>query len=675
MARVLIGSVKGPKGDPGEPGPAGEADYTKVAQYEASAKSHSESAAASATAASSSASAASTSATNAKTSETNAASSKTAAASSASAAASSASAAKTSETNAASSASTATSKATAASNSAINAANSATAAAASAALAQKIADNMGTAKVEIPDYWKSAADAAVSKVKALQVSGGQNAVSFCWFSDLHYVPTSAYTKNVGNLCAYMMKECDIPFTLFTGDTTTASGLPSEEITLEYIDDSQEMLSVIGHDKLMTCRGNHDDVWGTYTPSGGSTVHFVNKIGSHKMWYHMHRLQAMDTRRHYGPHGTYFYLDDNPHRVRYIVLNCQFYEGGDITSTTGQMTGSYGTKQLEWLRDEALDVPSGYGAIIATHNPPTAKNINGNTYYLSQIADAQQMRDIVQESSAEVLAIFAGHCHADAMVTNDLSCPIVTITSAVNTPYDADKTTRVEGTATETVIDIVTIDRGSKTINCTRLGYGSDRSCSYAKSYTITQNLTYVTSSNTAASVAEGSAFTATLTAVDGYELSTVTVMMGGVSITSSAYSGGKVNIASVTGDVVITAVAESSTSTLPITWKNGYNASYTVGQTCTVSANASYITCEPIPVEYGKTYSMTVTGNASDFQFRWIGINGSGVVTEMVNNNTIGYNTQTVSWTPTKQETTQLRIRGYAAGAPALMAVTELIIS
>ena len=74
-------------------------------------------------------------------------------------------------------------------------------------------------------------------------------------------------------------------------------------------------------------------------------------------------------------------------------------------------------------------------------------------------------------------------------------------------------------------------------------------------HTITQNLTKVSSSNSVSSVQSGESFTTTFTANDGYELSTVTVTMGGVDITSSVVSGRTITIANVTGDVVITAVA------------------------------------------------------------------------------------------------------------------------
>ena len=76
-------------------------------------------------------------------------------------------------------------------------------------------------------------------------------------------------------------------------------------------------------------------------------------------------------------------------------------------------------------------------------------------------------------------------------------------------------------------------------------------------YTITQNLTNVTSSNDETEVVADSEYTTTLTADEDYTMDTVTVTMGGLDITETAYTEatGVVNIASVTGNIVITATA------------------------------------------------------------------------------------------------------------------------
>lgn len=80
-------------------------------------------------------------------------------------------------------------------------------------------------------------------------------------------------------------------------------------------------------------------------------------------------------------------------------------------------------------------------------------------------------------------------------------------------------------------------------------------------YAVTNNLFGVTSSNANASVAEGATYTATLTAKDGYTLegASVTITMGGVDITSTAYSGGVITIPNVTGNITV-AVAAVDTS-------------------------------------------------------------------------------------------------------------------
>lgn len=75
-------------------------------------------------------------------------------------------------------------------------------------------------------------------------------------------------------------------------------------------------------------------------------------------------------------------------------------------------------------------------------------------------------------------------------------------------------------------------------------------------FDVTQTLVNVTSDFTAQSITEGSALTANLTAADGTTISTVVVVMDGEDVTSTAYDNGVVSIASVSGDVVITAIAQ-----------------------------------------------------------------------------------------------------------------------
>lgn len=109
-------------------------------------------------------------------------------------------------------------------------------------------------------------------------------------------------------------------------------------------------------------------------------------------------------------------------------------------------------------------------------------------------------------------------------------------------------------------------------------------------YSVTYNLTHCTSSNSSGTATGGASFTTNITAASGYALSSVTVTMGGTDITSTAVSGGTISIASVTGDIVITAVATNGqvvyTNQIPISTdangnvlgiKSGYRMSLSSG--------------------------------------------------------------------------------------------------
>lgn len=71
-------------------------------------------------------------------------------------------------------------------------------------------------------------------------------------------------------------------------------------------------------------------------------------------------------------------------------------------------------------------------------------------------------------------------------------------------------------------------------------------------YSITNNLTNCVSSNGAAEIVAGGRYSATITANSGYELESVVVTMCGMAVT---VENGVIEIASVTGNIVVTATA------------------------------------------------------------------------------------------------------------------------
>ena len=152
---------------------------------------------------------------------------------------------------------------------------------------------------------------------------------------------------------------------------------------------------------------------------------------------------------------------------------------------------------------------------------------------------------------------------------------------------------------------------------------------------VSLNLTHVTSSNQSASVENGSRYVTTLTADANYTINSVTVIMGGVDITSTSYSSGTVTIPSVTGNIVITATAVLAAQSITAT----YTQSGTVYNTdsldslkadLVVTANYSGGGSDTIPsTDY--TLSGTLTVGASTITVTYAGLTDTFSVTVTAN--------------------------------------------
>ena len=125
------------------------------------------------------------------------------------------------------------------------------------------------------------------------------------------------------------------------------------------------------------------------------------------------------------------------------------------------------------------------------------------------------------------------------------------------PADAIWRGRTVSTLTQALWTAVIVDTEAKRISLVRFGAGSDRAYGYGATtyHSIIASLTHATISNVQTSIADGEAYTATISTASGYTLDSVTVTMGGTDITSTAYSNGTITIAAVTGNVTIVAVA------------------------------------------------------------------------------------------------------------------------
>ena len=161
-----------------------------------------------------------------------------------------------------------------------------------------------------------------------------------------------------------------------------------------------------------------------------------------------------------------------------------------------------------------------------------------------------------------------------------------------------------------------VDLDEKIVYSYCYGAGIDRvvSCGQTIYHSITNNLTNMTTSNSATSVEDGSSYSAILAVQSGYTFSEATVTMGGTNITSTAWNAAtkEVSISKVTGDVVITAIAKklitytnqvtiSTDSDGNVYNKTGYKNGYRINSSGSEAALTGYACTGFIPFTKGQT--------------------------------------------------------------------------
>ena len=152
-------------------------------------------------------------------------------------------------------------------------------------------------------------------------------------------------------------------------------------------------------------------------------------------------------------------------------------------------------------------------------------------------------------------------------------------------------------STEQTDDYYKIKYNNKVIASIPLNSASPNPPAVTK-YSITNNLSNASTSNSATSVKEGTSYSATITANSNYRIKTVTVTMGGVNITNTVYSNGQINISSVTGDIIITVTTESASSEV---------TRYTITNNLSHATNSNSATS----IEENSPYNATITANSN----------------------------------------------------------------
>lgn len=435
---------------------------------------------------------------------------------------------------------------------------------------------------DIPNYVKAEALAVAEKVKAVMKA---DSIVFLAISDFHHTGTQAdnwqTNINAGNLHAcqalkvlsYSLPQID--FACMLGDVTFGNAKTTTQLMQQQFNQINGWLGEAWKNipQLRTV-GNHDT--GEYSTLVGA------QFLKNNIW--KYNEGAVYGSEEYG----YCYRDFAEKKLRVICLNT--CEGETVSGESAAYCCS--PEQLLWFAQTLYAVGSKadaaqWGIIVLGHYPldlggayPTGNIVKAYVAGESTVQNGVTV-NFNGHNSAKFIANVHGHNHCfqfgklhsvangqgtefDAwrMCTPNAcfyrnNSGVVTMNGiSFGDPAPHDKTA---GTGKDTAFNVNVINPSEQVLYSFCYGAGIDRTIGYAATvyHSITNTLTNVTTSNDAVAAEDGTAYSATITAADGYTMSSVTVAMGGTDITSTAYNSdtGVVSIAAVTGDVVITAKA------------------------------------------------------------------------------------------------------------------------
>lgn len=494
---------------------------------------------------------------------------------------------------------------------------------------------------EIPTYVKNEVTRVITAVKEKQTD---NTITFLAISDAHQLASNSNIVNGNTHAGMAMKSLayalNLDFACCLGDlswgsntTTIAEGKAEIEAVNRYISEAFEGLT-----QFRTV-GNHDAQLYSYSQNGEilTDEYLFSQFG------------AFCEGAVYGSTTKgYCYRDFEDKKIRVICLNT-----AEMTAGYNASAGLISPTQQTWFANALLNVgsksnASEWGVIILAHHPLDWGAVCYGSNILKAYANGESITvngstvNFSGKNNAKVIAQIHGHTHGfkvDYLYTvntsswsageqynvkriaipnmcydraNDYGQNSGTDSNGIE--FGTTKTyNKTANTADDTAFCVVVVNLDTKVISAICYGAGIDREIAYsADVHTVTTNLTGCTYSGVNG-VLDGTTFTTTITLADKHELKSISVKMGGVDITSSAVSGTTITIANVTGDIVITAVAEKQASYTNIIDTIGYEDNMRLSTSSGTTKSASGgVTTGLIDIS-SYSYPVTIRTKGVDF--------------------------------------------------------------
>lgn len=548
---------------------------------------------------------------------------------------------------------------------------------------RQISGSSTIAHAGIPKYVKDAVIEVAEKVKAVQTP---ESIVFMAMSDQHH-PGQQETGwqeniNTGNLHAAMAAKAlayslQLDFMACLGDFTFGNGTTTKPMLISQIEEINRQIgdSGMGIPQFRTV-GNHDTGEYRYKTTSDlsdltGTAELTRLIGSYCEG-------AVYGSQEFG----YCYRDFPKKKLRVICLNsCE----GE-TESGEKATYSFSEAQLLWFAQTLYslnDKPNAadWNILTLAHYPLDYGDASVSSAVLKAYIKGESITkngvnvNFSGHNQAKFVAHFHGHTHCfktaklheivngkgveyDAWrVATPNACfyreneyhghPIYGIDFGEEISYP-----KTAGTKDDTAFTVNVIDPRRQVIHSFCYGAGYDRVIGYASTVfcSINTQLTHCSLSNTATSIEKGQSYTSNVTVEDKYHIKSVSVIMGGVDISTTAYADGVITIPKVTGNIVIRAVAEKPvhyTNLVPAATDEsggiyngtGYKDATYLSSSGTEGSKVDFTTTGFIPVStipYTIRVAGTATGDFKEYGWRIVFYDKSHAKLAVCNGNMVG---------------------------------------
>lgn len=297
---------------------------------------------------------------------------------------------------------------------------------------------------DIPSYYfeNSYLDNKVDAINEAIADCSGDCETFFWITDIHWEP-DLNARKAPLLIKYIASKTGINKILNGGDTGNSQVICKNAIA--------QLRNAIGSNKVYTVTGNHE----------------INDASRYERPF---QRVADELRGHcsdivYGDGDrSYFYFDNIENNVRYIGLSSY---GLYINDT---YESYYNSDQLEWFKNCALDVPSGWLIIIFTHALYYTDEASDKLY--TCVSGANDFVNVIDNynGNGTIGCVLMGHTHRDRIHVGKSGVPYIISASDRHDPYKGDiNVSRIPGTISEQHFETVVIDKSKRLIKLFSIG--------------------------------------------------------------------------------------------------------------------------------------------------------------------------------------------------------------